>query len=793
MTTTVKSLKVTYNPINEENTFTSGDTISGQVTLEVAKECQIDSLAIKFKGKSEALWSEREAQTTVVYHSKDKYFSFTHDFVRKDDAKDNGQVLLKNQNGDPYSSVVAPGCHVYPFTFKFPRKDMPSSFKGAFGKIVYQLEAKLSRSMRVNTKDSAQIKFVTAAKVSSIPDVMTPQHESKEKKMRLFNSGTVSMEVNIEKTGFFQGEGIKVFATVQNHSSREIKPKYHMYSKQSFFAAGKRNVLTRFLLKEVGNPIPASSEEKVMQVITIPPDTEPSIFNCSNIKLEYRLKFYLDVKFARDPEVKFDIIILPASEVHAEGETSPTDSGSFGFEALENLNAPAVGSIPPPPPLPQPAAPPQTSDPTPAGEPDVFPPVEGFISQWSSAQVCAIVSSSNQLLAGLLFCTCLLLLCSSVSLNSRWLFRTLSPSLWEMTIKNFSIEYDAINSRNIFTNGDTINGRIILEASKETQIQSLVFIGKGKARVCWSEHYGQNHHHVYWADEKYYDLKHHILRQSRQDGTEVIGKGRHVFPFSFTIPDRKMPSSFKSSIGKIVHKVKAELKQSMRLTKKAKTHFTFVSKADMDIPGLMEPQYSCKDKTIKLFGSGTITMDVHTKRMGYKQGEPLTVTAEISNQSKHPVKPKFILYEKRSFFAQGRRRVSTREILKEKVDPVGSCGKETLIKEIVIPRELPASITNCAIIKLEYRLKIHLDVKYTSDPEIKLPIVILPAIEAPAMKQPPAAGAAFGFEGFGNPSQPTWGYTPQQQATPQFMDFPPPYGAHAMYPSLDCDKNHSGF
>lgn len=50
---------------------------------------------------------------------------------------------------------------------------------------------------------------------------------------------------------------------------------------------------------------------------------------------------------------------------------------------------------------------------------------------------------------------------------------------------------------------------------------------------------------------------------------------------------RKIPSSFKDCTGKIVHKVGAELKQSMKLTKKAKAHFTFVSKADMDIPDLM--------------------------------------------------------------------------------------------------------------------------------------------------------------------------------------------------------------
>ncbi|CAJ1068492.1 arrestin domain-containing protein 3-like [Xyrichtys novacula] len=356
-----------------------------------------------------------------------------------------------------------------------------------------------------------------------------------------------------------------------------------------------------------------------------------------------------------------------------------------------------------------------------------------------------------------------------------------------MTIKTFAIEYDSINSKNIFTNGDTINGRIIVEVSKETKIQALIFIAKGKATVCWSEHYGQYHHHVYRSSEKYYEVTHHILREARQDGTEIIGKGRHVFPFSYTIPDRKIPSTFKGSIGKIVHKLKAELKQSMKLTKKAKTHFTFVSRADMDTPGLMEPQYGCKDKSVGVFGSGNVSIDVHTKRMGYTQGEGIQVIAEISNRSSRSVKPKFTLYEKRSFFAQGRRRVHTNEILKDKLEPIESSDKKTVTKVITIPRDLPPSILNCSIIKLEYRLKVYLDIKCASDPEIKLPIVVLPALEAPSHKQPPPS-AGFGFEPFGNPNPAPWGMTPPLQVAPRPVDPPPPYGAcaaPAMYPPVN--------
>ncbi|XP_061623998.1 arrestin domain-containing protein 3-like isoform X1 [Phyllopteryx taeniolatus] len=349
-----------------------------------------------------------------------------------------------------------------------------------------------------------------------------------------------------------------------------------------------------------------------------------------------------------------------------------------------------------------------------------------------------------------------------------------------MTITHFSIDYDSINSQNIFTNGDTINGRIIVEVSKETSIQSLTFVGKGSAKVRWHERHGK-HDRFYWSNEEYYEIKQHILKAD----TAFIAKGRHVFPFSFMVPNRKMPSSFKSTIGRIVHKLKAELKQSMKLklTKKAKAHFTFVPKADMDIPGLMEPQHDCTDKKLSVFGSGTIAMDAYTKKMGYKPGEDLQVKVEIHNHASRDLKPKFVLYEKQSFFAQGHRRLHTQDIVKDKLDTVDARSKETAEKRIRIPTNLPPSILNSAIIKLEYRLKIFLDVKYAIDPKIKLPIVVLPAFEFPARNQPPGP-VVYGFEDFGNKKQQSW-----SEAT-QPSDLPPPYGAHTQYPSLSRSEKY---
>ncbi|XP_008299391.1 arrestin domain-containing protein 3-like isoform X3 [Stegastes partitus] len=374
MSSTVKKLEVTFNPINKNNTFTCGDTVCGQVALEVAKDCEIESLSIKFKGKAEVLWTERHGKTTVTYHSKDKYFSFKHYFTGGGKEEGDEQTLLPTQNLNTYSNVVAPGTHVYPFSFQIPFQDMPSSFKGSVGKVVFLLEATLSRSMRINKRDSTKINFVSNVDWNSVPGLMTPQHESKEKKSILFSSGTVAMDVNIEKTGFVQGEGLKVVAFIQNNSSREIKPKYCVYRKHSFFARGKRRLDTKNLFKEVGDPIPPSSNQNVTRVITIPHDLEPSILNCSILKVEYRLRVYLDVKYASDPELKFPIIILPAYQ--RSTAAAPPAAAGFGFEPFGNPNPPVWGTV-----APQPPTEPQPSDPPPPyGAYGMYPPMKDFES-----------------------------------------------------------------------------------------------------------------------------------------------------------------------------------------------------------------------------------------------------------------------------------------------------------------------------------------------------------------------------------------------------------------------------
>ncbi|KAM6965424.1 arrestin domain-containing protein 3-like [Aplochiton taeniatus] len=275
-------------------------------------------------------------------------------------------------------NVVVPGIHTYPFTFQIPQQDTPSSFNGAYGKIIYMLEARLSRSMRIDSKAKSEFNFVSKGNLNAgpmVPELMIPQHGTKDKKMR-FSSGTVAMDVNIDKLGYHQGEGIKVVASIQNKSSREIKPKYCLYRKHSFFARGKRRVHTKDILKEVGDPIPPSASQTVTRVINIPPTFETSILDCDILKSEYRLRVYLDVRYAKDPEIKFPVVVLHAFH-SPEGHAVPQyTSIGFGPSSSDFLtpgipNQPAWNS--PPPPYPTASEP---SEPPPAY--GMYPPMSKF-------------------------------------------------------------------------------------------------------------------------------------------------------------------------------------------------------------------------------------------------------------------------------------------------------------------------------------------------------------------------------------------------------------------------------
>ncbi|XP_072289548.1 arrestin domain-containing protein 3-like [Eucyclogobius newberryi] len=310
-----------------------------------------------------------------------------------------------------------------------------------------------------------------------------------------------------------------------------------------------------------------------------------------------------------------------------------------------------------------------------------------------------------------------------------------------MTVKHFHVEYSKLNNEGTYSPGDTLTGRVVVVTTKETKVQCFYVQAKGKAKVSWCEGNGANTV-VHQDKRKYFYFEHIILQdKNKGDGSEIIGAGRNVFPFTFNIPNTDMPSSYQGKWGRITYSLRAQLTQSIWVVHKTKTEFPFrttaeypfASKTEMVIIGLKEQQQATR---ISFCGIGKVTMKFVSEKMGIRQGEAMGVTVEVINESSRTVTPKLYLCEKQTFVAQSKHMVHADDVLFGTGDPVSPHSSHTVTKVLSIAPLLSPTFFNCSMMKLEYRLKVTLDVPQERDSEIKLPLIILLGSPKPPQQKP---------------------------------------------------------
>ncbi|XP_029366439.1 arrestin domain-containing protein 3-like isoform X2 [Echeneis naucrates] len=300
---TVKRLSVEYNKVNERGTFSPGDIISGRVVVVTSKETKVQVFLVRAKGKAEVTWHEQEAQAPVV-HNKKIYFCFEH-------------IILQDRNKGDGSEIIGPGRNVYPFSFKIPNKDMPSSYEGKWGKITYTLRAQLTQSIWLVHKTKTEFPFLTksefpfASKSEII--IIGLKEQQCVTRISFCGPGKITMKVISEKMGVKQGEATGVSVEVLNNSPCAVTPRFYLREKQTFAAQSKRAVYTNDILLGTGDFVPAETSRTITKVLSVPPQTTPTFFNCCMMKLEHSLKVTLHVPLARDPEIKLPLVVLLGS------------------------------------------------------------------------------------------------------------------------------------------------------------------------------------------------------------------------------------------------------------------------------------------------------------------------------------------------------------------------------------------------------------------------------------------------------------------------------------------------
>ncbi|XP_051278698.1 arrestin domain-containing protein 2, partial [Dicentrarchus labrax] len=244
-------------------------------------------------------------------------------------------------------TVLPQGAHSFTFELKFPQGDFPSSFKGEYGKIVYILEAKMSRSWRMASNAQKELKFVS--KSFSLPgQVACPQSGSVDKNVGVFSKEKVRMSATIDKNICSPGDTLFVVATISNSSSKTMRAKFNLLQTAVYRASGSTTSSEISLCKMAGDNIPLNSEETVSCQLKVPDDAIYTLHNCEILSVDYCVKVYLDISFAIDPEVVFPLNIVPSgfANLHPGQAMGPYPAGAVGAPSYSDFPPPAFPTGP---------------------------------------------------------------------------------------------------------------------------------------------------------------------------------------------------------------------------------------------------------------------------------------------------------------------------------------------------------------------------------------------------------------------------------------------------------------
>ncbi|KAK1345119.1 hypothetical protein QTO34_013827 [Cnephaeus nilssonii] len=276
----VKSLTISFDCLNDSNVpvYSSGDTVSGRVNLEVTGEIRVKSLKIHARGHAKVRWTEsRNAGSNTAY---------TQNYTEEVEYFNHKDILIGHERDDDNSeegfNTIPSGRHEYAFSFELPQTPLATSFEGRHGSVRYWVKAELHRPWLL------PVKLKKEFTVFEHIDINTPSL------LIIFPS---------------LGESIQIFAEVENCSSRMVVPKAAIYQTQAFYAKGKMKEVKQLVANLRGESLSSGKTETWNgKLLKIPP-VSPSILDCSIIRVEYSLMVYVDIPGAMDLFLNLPLVI----------------------------------------------------------------------------------------------------------------------------------------------------------------------------------------------------------------------------------------------------------------------------------------------------------------------------------------------------------------------------------------------------------------------------------------------------------------------------------------------------
>uniref|UniRef100_A0A8C5IBR7 Arrestin domain-containing protein 3-like n=1 Tax=Gouania willdenowi TaxID=441366 RepID=A0A8C5IBR7_GOUWI len=278
------------------------------------------------------------------------------------------------------------------------------------------------------------------------------------------------------------------------------------------------------------------------------------------------------------------------------------------------------------------------------------------------------------------------------------------------SFQNFVFNFNNMNERNTVCSGDLLMGNISFDLTKKTKITSISIALSGKAYVYWSTGSSKNRR-THSARLTFFNFNNVLLQENGAvaDSTTLLA-GTHLYPFSCQFPHGDFPSTFHSSNGHIVYKMKVAINRPWHMAKSFETELNHVSQIDTNNPELQAPLLGSNTMTPSWLWctSGPISLTARTEKKAFNFGERVKLFCEFNNATSYSLTPVVKLHQKITYYTINR---GTKLLLIKKMSSVtgrvvSAHTSEHTQLAITIPTTGTLTISNCHILEVEYLVEV---------------------------------------------------------------------------------------
>uniref|UniRef100_A0A8C9VA35 Arrestin domain containing 1 n=1 Tax=Scleropages formosus TaxID=113540 RepID=A0A8C9VA35_SCLFO len=293
---------------NNKTVYSPGESISGSVRIVLGQPLQCKAVKVNCLGTCGV--SSRMNDTT--WDLQEQYFSSTLSLADK--------------------GTLTKGEHSLPFQFLIP-VSAPTSYEGAFGKIVYRLKATIDTPRFSKDYETQMVFFLLRhLNLNEVAHIEQPSSAQTTKKFTylLVKTGTIVLKAQSDMRGYTPGQVIKLTAHIQNMSGKDTGYMVASLMQKVTYKTKRPTCDERMVAEVEGAGVKAGKNVEWKEQIIVPALPQSGLAGCNLITIDYFVQVSV-----KSPEVSVRLPIyignipvsspvpLPRSRSHGVAPTAP--------------------------------------------------------------------------------------------------------------------------------------------------------------------------------------------------------------------------------------------------------------------------------------------------------------------------------------------------------------------------------------------------------------------------------------------------------------------------------------